>query len=109
MDVPTARGERHQLVHLEHQREHCELWSVVLGSAEVTSSDSRWSELARRAWLRNAASNLVTFTFDDEDRLIGHVRHLAAHLDVEELELYITVLAAECDRFEYVLTGADES
>jgi hypothetical protein len=35
------------------------------------------------------------------------VRHPESTLDVEELELYLTVLAAECDRFEFLLGGED--
>jgi hypothetical protein len=57
--------------------------------------------------MRNEATNVVDFTFDDGDRLIGLVRHPESTLDVEELELYLTVLAAECDRFEFLLGGED--
>jgi hypothetical protein len=36
------------------------------------------------------------------------IRHPAEHLDPEELELYITALTRECDRFEYLLAGKDK-
>ena len=107
--IPTEDGGRHQRVNLSLRGEHWELRTRVLPAEQVTRTDRLWRELAMRAWLRNDATNLVTFTFDEADDLIGLVRHPAAHLDVEELELYLTVLAAECDRFEYVLRGVDVS
>ena len=57
----------------------------------------------------NAQSNLVTFCFDKRDNLIARIRHLADHLDSEELELYIETLAAESDRAEHMLTGQDRN
>ncbi len=109
VDVPTERGERHQRVHIELVGHSWEFRSVVLGSEAVTRSVRVWRELAVRAWSRNGATNVVTFSFDEEDQLIGLVRHMAAHLDADELDLYLSVLAAECDRFEYLLGGVDVS
>ena len=59
------------------------------------------------AWQRNADHELVTFAFDKYDRLIGHIRHPADYLDLEELELYLFNLAFECDRFEFIISGGD--
>ena len=42
------------------------------------------------------------------NRLLGRIEQPVATLDHEELELYVEILAKECDRFEYVLTGGDE-
>ncbi len=56
------------------------------------------------AWERNADHELVTFAFDKYDRLIGHIRHPAEYLDMEELELYIINLSFECDRFEFLIS-----
>lgn len=50
---------------------------------------------------------IVSFGFDEQHQLIEQVRHPAKHLDVEEFDLYIHVLARECDRFEYLLCGED--
>ena len=62
---------------------------------------------ASRAWRRNAMKELVTFAFDEDDRLIGVVEVPAGTLQDEELRVYIEVLAKECDRFEYALKGWD--
>jgi hypothetical protein len=107
VDIPTEHGERHQRVHIELAGSHWGFRTVVLRASEVTRTKRGWRELAMRAWLRNDATNLVTFTFDGSDRLIGLIQHPAAHLDADELELYLSVLAAECDRFEYHLGGVD--
>ena len=70
---------------------------MVLPASEVTRNDEHWRRLAYRAWRRNASKALVTFAFDDEDRLIGLVEVSAATLDHEELDLYVETLAKECD------------
>lgn len=70
-------------------------------------SPQEQQRMAVRAWERNALTELVNFTLDERGRLVGEIRHLADHLDAEELELYLRVLATEGDRFEYVLTGRD--
>ncbi len=79
---------------------------VLSASAETRTSDHR-RRIAYRAWRLNGSKPLVTFAFDDKDRLIGLIEVPAATLDHEELDLYIETLARECDRFEYALTGAD--
>ena len=50
---------------------------------------------------------LVTFAFDQNDRLVGVVEVPAGTLQDEELRVYIEALAKECDRFEYALKGWD--
>jgi len=105
--VSTANGERQQEIRFSREGDHVVLTSIVLGRAAVTRDPARWNELTLRTWMRNAESNLVTFAFDDRDRLVARIRHLAEHLDARELELYVRALAAESDRFEYVLTGRD--
>lgn len=109
VEIPTEHGDRQQGIDIELDDAHWLFRSVVLGTEAVTRKAKVWRELAVRAWLRNDATNLVTFTFDAEDQLIGLIRHPADHLDAEELDLYLLVLAAECDRFEYVLGGVDAS
>jgi hypothetical protein len=51
---------------------------------------------------------LVAFGFDKRDRLVGIVEQPIATMAPEELRFYVEMLAKECDRFEYVLTGEDE-
>ena len=48
---------------------------------------------------------MVNFTFDWHSRLIGRIEHPANTLDGEELLFYLSRLAIECDRLEYLLTG----
>lgn len=84
-----------------------ELTAVVLPASDVTATADGWRNLARLAWQRNADTDVVTFTFDDRDRLVGRVRHPAETMDIEELSLYVRSLVRECDRFEYLLSGLD--
>ncbi len=100
-------GIRQQSVEIRIVDEDYELTSVVLSASDVTASDDNWRALARLAWQRNADTDVVTFTFDNRDRLVGRVRHPAATLDHEELSLYVRSLVRECDRFEYLLSGMD--
>jgi hypothetical protein len=64
-------------------------------------------EIAYRAWRKNDMKDLVTFAFDDKNNLVGVIEQPVITIDHEELKLYIETLARECDRFEYILTGAD--
>lgn len=107
VDVKLSRRKRHQRVYLKLKGPYYYFESVVMGSISVTKNDQRWSKLALMAWRRNADHEIVNFAFDKHHRLIGVIRHPAEHLDPEELELYITVLTYECDRFEYLISGRD--
>jgi hypothetical protein len=105
--VKLGQTAREQRVRLSIDGDDYVLTSVILGSRAVTRRPKRWRQLALLAWQRNAEHQLVTFAFDGRDRLVGQIRHRREFLDVEELELYVNVLAQECDRFEYLLTGTD--
>jgi len=101
-----ARGRRHD-VRLARQGEDFVFTSRILLAAEVTKTARRWRQLAYRAWCRNAQSDVVTFGFDEQDRLVGQIVQAARTCDEDEVLLYIDTLAQECDEFEYVLTGGD--
>ena len=107
VEVELWKRGRRQRVHLDLQGGHYVLWSVVVGTAYVTQSDDHWRALAYRAWRKNALKDLIAFSFDDQDRLVGRIEQPASTLDEDELELYIRTVAEECDRFEYNLTGED--
>jgi hypothetical protein len=107
VDVKLSRRKRHQRVYMKREGGYYTFRSVVMGSVEVTESNKTWNELALMAWDRNANHEIVSFAFDKMNRLVGVIRHPAEHLDPEELELYITVLTFECDRFEYLISGSD--
>ena len=70
-------------------------------------SAKRLRDLAYRCWRRNARKALVTFAMEPRGRVVGLIEQPKATLDHEELELYVEVLAKECDRFEFVLSGQD--
>lgn len=107
--ITVKRGERSQTVHIRIVSDECELRSVVLPASDVTATDTGWRNLTRLAWRRNADANLVTFTFDNQDRMLGQIRLPAATLRKEELSLSIQSLVRECDRLEYLLSGADRN
>lgn len=107
VDIRLVRRGRHQRVYMSLEVGFYFFYSVVMGSAAVKKNMQRWNELTLMAWQRNADHELVTFAFDKYDRLIGHIRHPAEYLDLEEIELYISTLAFECDRFEFMISGGD--
>ena len=107
IQVSLREGGRSQTVRVSQEEDRYVFRSVVLSSSSATRTRNRRRRVAYRAWRRNGSKPLVTFAFDDEDRLIGLIEVPAATLDHEELDLYIETLARECDRFEYVLTGVD--
>ena len=78
-----------------------------MGRTSVTKSEKRWNKLSLMAWHRNVDHEFVTFAFDKNHRLIVVIKYPAEHLDPEEIDLYITVLTYECDRFEYLISGKD--
>jgi len=108
VDVKLSLRKRHHRVYLKHVGKYYFLISVIMGSAAVTKSEQRWNELILMAWRRNADHEIVNFTFDKQNRLVGIIRHPANYLDPEELELYITTLTYECDRFEFLISGSDK-
>ncbi len=105
--VELARSGRTQTVQLSLEDDRYRLQSTVLPAKEVTRKRCLWRDIAYRAWRRNAMKELVTFAFDEHDRLIGVVEVPAGTLQDEELRVYIEALAKECDRFEYALKGWD--
>ena len=105
--ITLREGGRSQAIRVSRNEDRYVFRSVVLTASEVTRNDDDWRRIAYRAWRRNASKSLVTFAFDEYDRLIGLVEVPVATLDQEELDLYVETLAKECDRFEYALTGKD--
>lgn len=106
--ITVVTGQRSQKITIAKHNRNYVLTSVVLGTLKVKKTLKRWRELARLAWHRNAEHQLVTFAFDQKDRLVGQIRHPVDHLDYEELKIYVRSLARECDRFEYLLSGEDK-
>ena len=101
-------GARKQHVKFARRGDMYIFSSVVTDAEVVARSQRRKREMARSIWRKNALSEIVTFAFDREDRLVGVIEQPAATLDHEEVRIYIETLARECDRFEYALTGQDQ-
>ncbi len=98
-----CNGERRQRVAVEDQEEAYMISAVVVRQAVVASLP----DLPIQTWLRNRALMLVGFRIDRQHRLVGEAWIPKAGLVAEEFQLYVRMLATECDRFEYALTGKD--
>ena len=64
-------------------------------------------EATLRAWRHNRAVQLVGFRVDTRGRLVGEAWVPRVGPTQAEFLLYLTHVAAECDQFEYYLTGRD--
>jgi hypothetical protein len=102
VDVVFADQRRHR-VSVADEGEAFRLSAVVVRQAFVRSTP----ELAIRAWRRNRATTLVGFQIDERGRLVGEALVPMPGLTADEFQLYLRAVAAECDRFEYLLTGRD--
>ena len=96
---------RKQYVSVIPQGEQCRMTSVVIGSGRVERL--KRTEVLLKAWERNREMNVVNFGLDKQGRLIGSIEHPIDNLQSVELASYIELLASECDRFEYLLSGHD--
>jgi hypothetical protein len=96
---------RERVIELLREGDHFRFTAQVLGAKRGGRKLAERRRLALQAWERNARTELVTYHLDDRDRLLATIRHPAAQLDPEELELYITTLAAGAERFGQVLEG----
>lgn len=96
-------GERRHRVAVEDKGDAYVISAFVVRQAVVASLP----DLPIQAWLRNRALMLVGFRIDRQHRLVGEAWIPKVGLVAEEFQLYVRMLATECDRFEYALTGKD--
>ena len=106
VSVELWKSGRKQKVRFYRRNNMYIFYSVVVRADYFRNAQLR-REVAYRAWRKNALKDLVGFAFDEKRQLLGTIEQPVETLDHEELQLYIDVLAKECDRFEYVLTGRD--
>jgi hypothetical protein len=99
----ACEGERFQRVSVI---EACDVYEIM-GVVAKPSVLSRIEDPHMRAWKRNRTSQLVGFRIDKRGWLIGQAWITKAGLGPEEFVLYVLRVAAECDRFEWELTGVD--
>lgn len=102
--ISFTRNGRSQEVCLARRRDRY-VFSSVVASVRAVNEDRH--SLAFRLWRRNALKAVVTFTIDCRDRVIGLIDQPIASVHSKELKFYLETLARECDRLEYILTGAD--
>ncbi len=100
-------GGRKQVISAHTFRDHIILVSRVLGRARVDSIGR--TSLLPQVWQRNRQTRCVAFGIDERGRLVGRIEQVAAMLQPAELVFYITLLARECDQFEFALVGLDLS
>ena len=95
--------ERHQHIAIRETGEALELTGTVARPAALDTIP----HVPLRVWRRNRAMQLVGFRVDQKNRLVGEAWVPKAGLNRDEFLLYVKRVAAECDLFEYHLTGKD--
>ena len=103
--VVSFTDGRKQQIYVKRKRACYTLTSNVLQRAKV--DDLGRSNILRTIWTRNHSSKLVGFRLDKSGKLVGYIEHRAESLDPSDLAYCIEVLARECDRLEFVLSGED--
>ena len=102
-------NQRKQRVYIHRDNDRYILTSTVLGARQLSKYTKSKRRLVELLWLRNQDTEVVTFTVDNKDRLIGRIDQVAETMDPDEIFFYVARLAQECDRLEYLLTGDDRS
>jgi len=104
--VVSFLDQRSQTVNAESSGEDTlRLWSVVAKRAMLHGLKTPLID----AWYRNRLSELVGFTLDTQGRMIGETWVPVAGITADEWGYLVRNLARACDRYEYLLTGRDES
>ena len=97
---------RQQRVRIIRSNDYYQLSSIVLGRQQTRSLSPK--RIAELVWLRNQETDVVAFGWDKRDRLVGRIDQLAETMDAEDLFFYLEMLALECDRLEWLITGEDK-
>jgi hypothetical protein len=101
--VLVTTGDRRQRVEIRQTPDTYEFMSVVVRPSVVASVP----DVPLKAWRRNRAMQSVGFRVDRKGRLVGEAWVPKAGLSRDEFLLSIRRCAAECDLFEFHLTGKD--
>ncbi len=104
VNVRFSEG-RKQWVSVTDDEDSYLLASVVLSPNALKQIQGETPE--EHAWKWNRVSQLVGFRVDQRRGLVGQARVPKAGLTADEFVAYVRTVAAECDRFEYLLTGCD--
>ena len=98
-----THGERHHRIEIRDTADTYELTGLVARLAALSAIP----DVPLRAWRRNRGMCLVGFRVDHKGRLVGEAWVPKAGLGREEFLIYVGRVAAECDLFEFHLTGKD--
>ena len=101
--VLVVTGDRRQRVEIHETSDTYEFMSVVARPSAIASV----LDAPLRAWRRNRGLQLVGFRVDRKGRLVGEAWVPKAGLSRDEFLASIARCAAECDLFEFHLTGRD--
>ena len=101
--VLVMTGDRRQRVEIRETPDTYEFMSIVVRPSAIASVP----DAPLRAWRRNRGLQLVGFRVDRKGRLVGEAWVPKAGLSRDEFLLSVRRCAAECDLFEFHLTGRD--
>lgn len=100
VDLAGARKHRVKVYDEGHQ---LRLRGIVATPSRIGDLDHE----TRRAWEHNRTDSLVGFRIDRRGRLVGECLVSTAGITADEFAFCLRTVAAECDRYEYLLTGKD--
>ena len=108
VSLRLPRGTRQQQIQIREDGSLFEFSSQIANVRDV----GRVTKTVRRAlqfriWRLNALKPVVCLSMDESDRIFGSVSFPIESAHKNEVEFYLVILARECDRFEYILTGSD--
>lgn len=99
---------RKQNISITHKNGLFHFSSVVLSLKNLPSSDSNlYQEVLFRTMRRNATKPIVSLGVDGYKRIVGRISFPETSASADLVAFYVKMLARECDRFEYVLSGED--
>jgi hypothetical protein len=100
--VGFENGRKHR-VRIRETETAFEMHAIVAKAAAVRDV----ADLPVRIWRHNRAAQLVGFRIDTRGRVYAEGWVPKAGLTREEFQLVLGRVAAESDRFEFLLTGRD--
>jgi hypothetical protein len=101
----TFEGGRRHRVRVTETADTFELHAIVARSSAI--AEVHGQPLPVRVWGHNRAAQLVSFRVDTRGRVCAVGWVAKAGLTAEEFQLVLRRVAAESDRFEFLLTGKD--
>ena len=104
IDVSFKSGRRQSIRHKVRDRLYIFTSAVARPSTVKKHGEGI---LFRRILERNRATEIVGFRLTKRGGIEAFLRHRADTIQREELLFFLSVLAREADRFEYLLTGRD--